>query len=114
MTMNGQKRLTGEPIAHDDPTALSTAAGWSARAKLETNAAYGKPDNAVDHPSHYTSHPSGVECISIIEHMPYNVGAAVGYLWRHQLKGNPIQDLQKAAWHINREIQRLESEAADG
>lgn len=62
----------------------------------------------VDHPSHYTSHPSGVEAITITEHFSFNVGNAVKYLWRAELKNvDPFQDLAKAAWYINREIDRL-------
>jgi hypothetical protein len=64
----------------------------------------------VNNPKHYCSHPSEVECIEIIEHMPFNIGAAMKYLWRAGLKDNnpSIQDYSKAIWYINREIQRLE------
>ena len=64
---------------------------------------------AVDHPPHYNSHPSGVECIDIIEHMTFNVGSSMKYLWRHGLKpsASSIEDLKKAAWYANREIERL-------
>ena len=58
----------------------------------------------VNHPSHYKSHPSGVECIDITEHMGFNLGNALKYIWRADLKDNAIQDLEKAAWYINREI----------
>jgi hypothetical protein len=62
----------------------------------------------VDHPKHYNSHPSGVECIDIIEHMSLNIGCAVKYLWRSGLKDNePTEkELRKAIWFIAREIQR--------
>lgn len=62
----------------------------------------------VSHPPHYTSHKSGVECIDVTEHMSFCIGNAMKYLWRHQEKGNPIQDLKKAVWYIQREIERLE------
>lgn len=62
----------------------------------------------VNHPPHYTQHPSGVECIDVIEHMPLCVGNAVKYLWRAGQKGDPIEDLQKAKWYIEREICRIE------
>lgn len=65
--------------------------------------------NAVNHPSHYTSHPSGVECITVTRHMSFNLGNAVKYLWRAALKGNQIQDLEKAVFYINDEIERLKS-----
>lgn len=60
----------------------------------------------VNHPPHYTSHPSGVECITVVEHLSFNVGNAIKYLWRADEKGAPIEDLQKARWYIDREIQR--------
>ena len=60
----------------------------------------------IDHPKHYNQHPSGVECITIVEHMTFNIGNAVKYLWRAGLKSeNAIEDLQKAKWYIEREIQ---------
>lgn len=62
----------------------------------------------VNHPSHYTSHPSGVECIDVTEHMNFNTGNAVKYLWRAGLKTDHIEDLKKAIWYIGREIRRLE------
>lgn len=66
----------------------------------------------VNHPPHYTKHPSGVECIQITEHMSFNIGNAVKYLWRADEKGVPIQDLKKAIWYINREIEKREKENA--
>jgi hypothetical protein len=63
----------------------------------------------VNHPSHYTAHPSGVEAIQITEHMSFCLGNAVKYIWRADLKNDdPIEDLQKAKWYIEREIQRLQ------
>lgn len=63
-------------------------------------------DDNVNHPSHYTSHPSGVECIQITEHMGFCLGNAMKYIWRADLKGKDIEDLKKAAWYINREIEK--------
>jgi hypothetical protein len=60
----------------------------------------------VNHPQHYTSHPSGVECIQITEHMGFNLGNAVKYIWRADLKADAIEDLRKAAFYIAREIAR--------
>lgn len=62
--------------------------------------------DAVNHPKHYTNHPSGIECIQITEHMGFNLGNAVKYIWRADLKGDAIEDLKKAAWYINREIEK--------
>lgn len=62
---------------------------------------------AVDHPDHYNSHPSGIECIDVVEHLTFNVGNAIKYLWRAGLKGAKLEDLHKANWYIEREINRL-------
>lgn len=68
------------------------------------------PKETVNHPPHYNAHPSGVECIDVVEHMTFNLGNAVKYIWRADRKGNQIEDLKKAAWYVNREIERLEKE----
>ena len=60
-------------------------------------------------PSHYKEHPSGVECIQITEHMGFNLGNAIKYIWRADLKHeDSIEDLKKARWYLDREIQRRE------
>jgi hypothetical protein len=64
--------------------------------------------STVNHPPHYTSHPSGVECIQITEHFNFCIGNAIKYLWRAGLKGEALEDLRKAIWYIEREIDRLE------
>ena len=61
----------------------------------------------VNHPKHYTSHPSGVECIEITEHFNFNIGNAIKYCWRAGLKGKEVEDLRKARWYMDREIARL-------
>lgn len=69
--------------------------------------------NPVEHPksdpinpSHYREHPSGVECIQITEHMGFNLGNAIKYVWRADLKGRAIEDLEKSIWYIQREIDK--------
>lgn len=70
-------------------------------------------DDAVHHPKHYTSDPSGVECITITRHRNFNIGNAIKYLWRCGLKqpdGAAVpttQDMNKAIWYILDEIRRL-------
>lgn len=69
----------------------------------------------VNHPKHYNSHPSGVECIDIVRHYNFNIGNAIKYLWRHGLKSEEgmsdeeksIEDLQKAKFYIEDEINCL-------
>jgi hypothetical protein len=67
-------------------------------------------DDPVNHPTHYTSHPSGVECITVVEHFNFCIGNAIKYLWRAGLKdkGDYLQDLRKAAWYVQREIERVQ------
>lgn len=70
----------------------------------------------VNHPTHYTSDPSGVECITITRHRNFNIGNAVKYLWRAGLKDDAqlskrekqMEDLHKAIFYIKDEIKRLE------
>lgn len=62
--------------------------------------------DAVNHPRHYNAHPSGVECITVVEHMGFNLGNAIKYIWRADEKGAAVEDLKKAAWYVAREIGR--------
>jgi len=67
----------------------------------------------VNAPRHYRSHPSGVECIDITRHMSFNLGNAIKYIWRADLKGDAIQDLEKARWYINDEIAKRVADQAE-
>lgn len=66
-------------------------------------------DPAVDHPSYYQGK---IEVIDFIEdkHLGFNLGNCVKYISRHQLKhkDNPLEDLKKARWYLDREISRIE------
>lgn len=76
-----------------------------------------KPDS-VNHPEHYNSHPSGIECIEIARHYPFSIGNAIKYLWRAGLKKDAsltdnqkeIEDLKKAIWYIKDRIKQLGGE----
>ena len=61
----------------------------------------------VNHPEHYNSHPSGIECIDVVQHMSFCLGSAVKYIWRAGLKGDAAEDLRKAIWYLECEIARL-------
>lgn len=71
----------------------------------------------VNHPKHYTSDPSGVECIQITKYRDFCIGNAIKYLWRAGLKSDSnvidkekeIEDLQKAIWYINEKIKMLQN-----
>lgn len=70
--------------------------------------------DAVNHPQHYNSHPSGVECIEIVRHMNFNLGNVVKYCWRADHKEIPIQDLEKAEFYLRDEIATRKSAVAKG
>lgn len=65
--------------------------------------------DVVRKPNHYTSHPSGVECIDIVKHMNFALGNVVKYVWRADLKGNALEDLRKARQYLDIEIERREA-----
>jgi hypothetical protein len=62
--------------------------------------------SAVEHPAHYNKHPSGIECIDIAEAFSFNLGNVIKYVFRAGFKDNEVQDLEKAAWYLRREISR--------
>ncbi len=72
-------------------------------------------DPEVHHPKHYTSHPSGFECIEITRHFNFNLGNVIKYIWRAGSKNGltEIQDLEKAMWYLNDEIERLKNDRYD-
>ena len=71
--------------------------------------------DSVNHPAHYNSHPSGIECIEIARHHNFNIGNTIKYLWRAGLKSEEgmedtdkqVEDLNKAIWYIQDEIKRI-------
>jgi hypothetical protein len=67
-------------------------------------------EDTVNKPKHYTEHPSGIECIQVTEHMGFNLGNAIKYIWRCDLKKDAIEDLKKAKWYIDREINKREQQ----
>lgn len=77
-----------------------------------------KERDMVNHPRHYNSHPSGIECIDIVRHHNFNIGNAIKYLWRCGIKteegmdiqDKAIEDLRKAIFYIQDEIIRLQKE----
>lgn len=56
-------------------------------------------NDLVNHPRHYTRWP--VEVIEITRHLSFDLGNAVKYILRHQLKGTPRQDIEKAMWYLS-------------
>ena len=65
--------------------------------------------DSVKSPSHYNSHPSGVECIDITQHLNFCLGNAIKYIWRCDDKSKPVEDLKKAIKYLEFEIERREA-----
>ena len=66
-------------------------------------------EEQVNHPSHYNQ---GIEPIDIIEcwRLNFSLGNVIKYVLRSPYKGREIEDLEKARWYIDREIERLKKE----
>lgn len=69
--------------------------------------------DTVNHPSHYNSHPSGIECLTIVRHYNFNLGNVIKYIWRAGKKSQEglLKDLKKAQFYLNDEIEKLENES---
>ena len=67
-----------------------------------------KNNDNINHPKHYTGHPSGIECIEVAQYMGFCLGNAIKYIWRDGQKdgGDVNDDLRKAIWYIQREIDK--------
>ena len=61
----------------------------------------------VDHPPHYNK---GIEVIDFIDSWDFNftVGNIVKYVSRYKHKGEPLEDLKKARWYLDRLIKKYE------
>lgn len=87
---------------------LTASEAIAAEAKRSGSSSNGdsRIHDPVNHPRHYTSHPSGIECITVVEWMNFNLGNAMKYIWRAGDKLNRLEDLKKARWYLDREISR--------
>lgn len=70
---------------------------------------YQKDHDPVNHPQHYNLNEHGIECIQAIEasmskegFKGYLKGNVMKYLWRYEYKGKALEDLEKAAWYLNK------------
>lgn len=88
---------------HPSPVPGETTQAFRERTGAEPS------DDPVNHPRHYNTHPAGIECVDVNEHMAANIAAAVKYVWRAGLKpgASHDQDLAKAVWYIERERARV-------
>lgn len=80
--------------------------------KVNSETSECKDNDLINHPPHYNSSNAEcpncerrIECIDIAKHLNFNIGNAIKYLWRFEHK-NGIEDLKKAIWYINNEIEK--------
>jgi hypothetical protein len=68
--------------------------------------------SSVDHPAHYGGGDNPYEAIKVIEawKLGFHLGNTVKYISRAGRKGDVLEDLRKARWYLDREIQRREAE----
>lgn len=66
--------------------------------------------DAINHPKHYGGEEDTYEAIKVIEAWSLNfcLGNVIKYLSRAGKKGSKLEDLKKAQWYLNREIEKLE------
>ena len=66
----------------------------------------------VNHPNHYGGEKNLYEAIKVIEawELGFNLGNTIKYISRADKKSNKLEDLEKASWYINREINKLKNE----
>lgn len=103
-TYLAKKKVNGRVVSVLTPNAQASLALFSDPPKRGRPF---KPD-AVNHPPHYKV--GGIETIDFIEakSLSYNLGNVVKYITRADHKGNKIEDLKKAQWYLNREVQTME------
>mgnify|MGYP005827070801 CR=1 FL=1 len=68
-----------------------------------------EPREIVDHPDHYNQ---GIEVIDFIEswNFDFATGNIIKYVARHRFKDEPLDDLKKARWYIDRLIETYEEQ----
>lgn len=72
----------------------------------------GSAQEAVNHPDHYGGADNPYEAIKVIEAwgLNFNLGNAIKYICRYKRKALSLEDLKKARWYIDREIQNMEKQ----
>ena len=90
---------------------MSSTVALRTRFQMTTRTTKYREGDAVSHPDHYNAHPSGIECWNVVRHMSFNLGNAIKYIWRADLKGDAIEDLEKAVAYLQDEVERRKKEA---
>lgn len=92
--------------ARGDQGLGSTGALGAAAPEMEDSSGH----DPVERPSHYTDHPVFTgQAWDVTRFLPFAEGNAVKYLWRHEGKGSPVQDLEKARWYLDKAVDMPDS-----
>ncbi|MCQ4257448.1 DUF3310 domain-containing protein [Stutzerimonas stutzeri] len=105
----GDVFLNGVKCRHGDcqslegaPTPAIARDAWNEIQLEHLNEQPATGTDMVNHPPHYTGHPSGVECIEVAEHLPFCLGNAFKYLYLRNACGSVVENIEQAIWHVNR------------
>jgi hypothetical protein len=102
--------MADEPEGHD-PNCLSCP---ECNPHGENNPHVEEDEEAVDHPAHYGGEDNPYEAIKVIEawELGFCLGNTVKYISRagHKIPERELEDLKKARWYLDREIQQMENE----
>lgn len=102
--------LIGADLLGNSPPGLANKTGAGLPAACQS--APSEQADAIDHPAHYTSHPSGIEPIQITRYESFTRGNAIKYLMRAGRKDpDPRIDLRKARRYIDFELEDLDRQA---
>tara|TARA_R110002012_G_scaffold31018_3_gene93610 strand:- start:94 stop:456 length:363 start_codon:yes stop_codon:yes gene_type:complete len=80
---------------------------------IKFNREENKKKEMVDHPTHYGGKDNTYEAIKVIDAwgLNFNLGNTIKYISRADKKLNKKEDLKKAAWYLDREINKIKNES---
>ena len=94
-----------EKNAHCQAPKITTDSSGQSSQQSQRSGAASDIEARVNHPAHYTAHPSGIEAIQLTAFENFCIGNCLKYLLRRKHKGDELGDLLKAQWYLNKEIQ---------
>lgn len=83
-------------------TAAAAREAWNEIQRNKLDEAPDTEADMVNHPPHYTGHPSGVDYIEVAEHLPFCLGNAFKHLYLRNADGSPEENIEEAIWYVNR------------
>lgn len=89
---------------------------WRVNAAMGSGMNVAVSADPVNHPAHYGGADNPYEAIKVIEawKLDFHLGTVLKYIARCEKKGNPIEDLEKGLWYLQREINNRKARASHG